>query len=385
MKASDTFSYLKNNYLTIDSQSLVRAYLPLMGSEAFMLYHYFVTFFDNGKGTHQFSQILNHLQVGMQKFQEALALLTALDLVVFYHDGSTYKFWLKQPLPLDDFFANGVLATLLEKRVGHSALLALTPQPPKDLVDLSKTFSEVFSDSGEIEYRPVKSKLAFDLKHFKEQMQKDGLQFANEQEDVLAIYNLSERFHLTWFSAYQLAKETAHNRFIMPKRMLAKKENEQKQSSNNLAKGEKKILEVAQSNTPEMLLSKLKKQRQAEVVSSERDLLNQLAAKQLLDEVINVVMIYSFERSQSANLNQNHVKKIVNELVYKGITRAEDALIYLRFSAYPSNQKKPKSAAREKSIPDWSNPDYKNQTSQKEKEELEAYKRKRLAELRGED
>lgn len=385
MKANDTFSYIVNNQLTANEQSLARLYLPIMGNDAFALYHYFLAFFDNGQKSYLFSHLLNHLQFGMQVFQESLAILTALDLVAFYYEGNAYKLLLKSPLSVEDFLANDVLSKLLEQRIGERALVALTPVLPNDLTNLSKSFAEVFSDKGEISFKPAKSKIDFDWDNFRSRMQKDGLKFADEQKDLIAIYNLSERFHLNWFATYQLAKETAYQKIIQPKRMLAKKEQKSPEAIAQFSAGEKEIITEVKKYDPQAMLAKLKKAKKAKIVDSERKLIQQLVEQNLLDEVINLLMIYSLGKTDSANLNNNYLLKLANDCAYKGLNSAEAVMAYLRQEPVVAKTKSKAKTKSSQSVPTWSNPNYQNQTSQNEQTKLEALKRNRLDQLRKED
>ena len=53
-------------------------------------------------------------------------------------------------------------------------------------------------------------------------MARDGLRFANESEDLLVLYAITEEKNWTWYETYLLAKETATNFVISTKRMRQK-------------------------------------------------------------------------------------------------------------------------------------------------------------------
>ena len=73
MRPIDEFSYVKNNKILLDSDSLSQLYHPVIGNHAVLLYEYLLAFFDDGIKRHKFSEILNHLQLSMQEVEEALA------------------------------------------------------------------------------------------------------------------------------------------------------------------------------------------------------------------------------------------------------------------------------------------------------------------------
>lgn len=45
MSPIDEFTYIKQNKIVYDSNSLIQLYFPIMGSDAMALYDYFVHFF----------------------------------------------------------------------------------------------------------------------------------------------------------------------------------------------------------------------------------------------------------------------------------------------------------------------------------------------------
>ena len=73
MRPIEEFVYVGNQVIVPDQASLMRCYYPIIGSEGYALYQYFVAFYDNGNHRHKFAAILNHLNFGMQPLQESLA------------------------------------------------------------------------------------------------------------------------------------------------------------------------------------------------------------------------------------------------------------------------------------------------------------------------
>ena len=53
-------------------------------------------------------------------------------------------------------------------------------------------------------------------------MGRDGLRFADEGEATLALFAIAEEQQWTWYETYLLAKETAVDRTVSPKRMKQK-------------------------------------------------------------------------------------------------------------------------------------------------------------------
>ena len=105
--------------------------------------------------------------------------------------------------------------------------------------------------------------------------------------------------------------------------------------------------------------------------------MQELANLGLLDEVINVILLLTFNKVDSANLNEKYALKVANDFSYQEVASAEEAVLWIR----ERNQKANQTATSKSNVPDWSNPDYKNETSAEKQAELEEQKRKLLAKL----
>lgn len=384
MKPIDEFLYVRQNYLLPDTVSLMRFYLPIIGSDAAALYQYFISFFDNGEKRHKFSEVLNHTQFGMARFEESLYILTAMDLLVFYRKDGLYYIKLLAPLTAEAFCKNAVYRNLLEQKIGQVALEYLKLDVPKDARDLSKKFSDVFGHTEQPQPKEtVKSKTDFDLDSFKHLMARDGLQFADEQTDAVALYVISEKYKLTWYETYLLAKETASQHKISTKRMQLKKEQAKRDDTvSQFSKEEQIIIHEAKSDRPEIFLAKIKKTRHAAITADERKLLADLAEMSFLDEVINVMVLYTVSKTNSANLNKRYLMKIANDFAYQKVASAEQAVEKMRaFSERKTSQNQGKTKAKS-NVPEWSNQDYKNETTADEQARLDEIKRQTLARLR---
>lgn len=113
------------------------------------------------------------------------------------------------------------------------------------------------------------------------------------------------------------------------------------------------------------------------VTSSERRILEELTAMGLPDEVVNIIVLYTFNRNQKANLVRNYVLMIANDFSYKQITTAEAAVLLLR----PKQQQVEKQSYKS-NVPSWSNPNYTNKTSPEERAELEKEKQRLLQKIK---
>ena len=382
MNPIDDFLFLKHNRVSYDSTTLIQLYYPIMGSDALAVYEYLVAFFDNVAHTHKFSELLNHLQFGMKRLEEALVMLTALDLLVLYQTRDSYILKIKPALGNETFLADPVYRRLLELRIGEIAVSELEVSIPEKARDISKTFSDVFN--SEIQNQPKSSKTdpTFDLVSFQRLMTRDGLSFSeNEKMDVIGLYAFADKYKMNWFEVYGLANETAINRKISLKRMEAKKQHSsQSQVDGDFTNSELVVIQQAKSLLALDFLKVIKSSRKAVVTKAERNLLEDLAQMSFLDEVINILVLYTFNKTKSANLSKPYLMTLANDFSYRGIGTAEAAVVALRHS--PEIQKKNAAKPIKKSnVPEWSNPNYKNETSQEELAKLEAEKRQLLEKL----
>ena len=382
MKPNDRFSFLKNNRVSQDTSSLVQCYLPIIGQEALSLYLYAITFWDGGQKEHLFANILNHLNFGMNTLLQSFKILSAVDLLTLYQKGEVYELQLHSPLSSQEFLSHSVYSRLLEKKIGDTAVSAMK-QTPSEGEELSVSLSQVFPTlTEEVTPSEPKSKLKndFDLEHFQRLMARDGLRFNDEQTDVLELFAIADEKKWTWFETYQLAKATAVAQVISVKRMREKIA--QKQVSSDFSPKEMTIIKEAKTKTPLHFLAEIKQTRKGNITQSERELLHQMASLGLLDEVINIVLLLTFNKVDSANVNEKYAMKVANDYAYQKIRTAEEAVLRIRERQQKGQEdQKSKTSSTKTNVPKWSNPEYKNQTSEETRLELERKKQEMLARL----
>lgn len=381
MRPIDEFSYVKNNKVLLDSDSLSQLYHPVIGNHAVLLYEYLLAFFDDGIKRHKFSEILNHLQLSMQEVEEALAILTAVDLLVLYQTRDAYVLKLQPALNRETFLANAIYRRLLEQRIGDVAVAELDVVLPDGARDVSKKFSDIFSVDETPKVPKIVSKNHFDLDSFERLMLRDGLQFKDEKADVVKIYSLADKYNMNWFDTYQLAKSTAINGKISPQRMTVQLE--QKKMANNQTKEqfdakEQVIIREAKQASAKEFLKKIKAPRRAVVTESERKVLEELANMSFLDEVINVMVLYTLNKTQSANINKPYIMKVANDFAYQKITTAEAAILKMRSFTKRNKEHKAKAKLTKINVPEWTAKEYKHVATAEEKEKLEELRRSML-------
>ena len=384
MKPNDRFSFLKNNRVSQDTSTLVQCYLPIIGQDALSLYLYILAFWDDGQKEHLFASILNHLNFGMDRLLKAFKILSAFNLVTLYQNGDGYKLVIHPTLSQSDFLRHTVYRTLLEKRIGDMAVSDLRQEQAGGeplTVPLSQAFPEI-EELASHDEPPVKAdfKNDFDLDHFRQLMARDGLRFQDEQSDVLELFKIADKKKWTWFETYQLAKGTAVSQIISVKRMREKIA--QNPVSSDFSPQEATIIREAKSKTALQFLAGIKQTRNAGIIQAERDLLKQMADLGLLDEVINVVILLTFNKVDSANLNEKYAMKVANDYSYNKIRSAEEAVLRIREKNQKGQEQKTAKPSQAKTnVPKWSNPEYKNETSEETRLELERKKKEMLDRL----
>ena len=383
MRPIDEFSYIKNNKVLLDSDSLSQLYHPVIGNHAVLLYDYLLAFFDNGVKRHKFSEILNHLQLSMHQAEEAFAILTAVDLLVLYQTRDAYVLKLQPALNRETFLSNPIYRRLLEQEIGDVAVAELDIKIPQEARDISKKFSDIFSAEGTPKPKANVSKNHFDLDSFERLMLRDGLQFKDEKADVVSIYSLADQYTMNWFDTYHLAKSTAINGKISPQRMTVQLEQQKNTTSQDQskeqfdAKEQVIIREAKQANAREFL-EKIKAPRRAVVTESERKLLEELANMSFLDELINVMVLYTLSKTQSANLNKPYIMKVANDFAYQNITTAEAAVLKMRSFTQRNKDRKTQAKVAKSNVPEWTAKEYKHVATAEEKAKLEELKRSML-------
>ena len=384
MKPNDRFSFLKNNRVSQDPTTLVQCYLPIIGQDALSLYLYTLAFWDNGQKEHLFAAILNHLNFGMDRLLKAFKILSAFNLVTLYQKGDGYELAIHPTLSSSDFLRHTVYRTLLEKKIGEPAVSDLRQESAEGealTVPLSQAFPEI-EDIANTEETLGKAdfKNDFDLEHFRQLMARDNLRFQDEQTDVLELFKIADEKKWTWFETYQLAKATAVSQVISVKRMREKLA--QESVSSDFSPQEATIIREAKSKTALQFLAGIKQTLNAGIIQAERDLLKQMADLGLLDEVINIVILLTFNKVDSANLNEKYAMKVANDYSYNKVRSAEEAVLRIREKNQKGQEQKvAKTNQAKTNVPKWSNPEYKNETSEETRMELERKKKEMLDRL----
>lgn len=216
MKPNTPFAFLKNNLLPPAGAALEQYYLPILETETVAVYRYLLASYDQGEKQYLLAQILNHLNIGFPQ------LLLAFDRLIARVDRSLWgRSWDHHPVTcsscLRTIFFECCFQTLAWKKIGEKAVEDLLPARSLG-TRRQVSFSQVFGlDAGEVTVLPSK-KQQFDMEMFKRMMGRDGLRFVDEGEATLALFAIAEEQQWTWYETYLLAKETAVDRVVSPKK-----------------------------------------------------------------------------------------------------------------------------------------------------------------------
>ena len=83
----------------------------------------------------------------------------------------------------------------------------------------------------------------------------------------------------------------------------------QKPVTSDFSPKEATIIREAKRKTALQFLAEIKQTRKGSITQTERDLLQQMAALGLLDEVINVILLLTFNKVDSANINEKYAMR----------------------------------------------------------------------------
>lgn len=369
MKPNDLFTYIKTNDFIPDVVSLSKCYQPIIGFDALALYYYFYSFSDQGQGRFKWTSILNHMDFGMNRLEKALDVLTAMELLQLYRADELTGIAVQAPLTVKNFLAKPLYKNLLAKKIGEASVDSLLVHIPKQEQNISKNFSQVFTMDGQVPL-VFESNRDFDWPAFKALMAKDKLYFQDETEDIIALSYIAEQAGWTWLETYRQAKITAIGHTISTKRLQQSRQSLPKEK-NDLTGQERAIVREAKSKSSLVFLSILKDQRKATITMAERKCLTDLANIGLLDEVINILVLYTFNKIDSANLNEKYAMKLGNDFSYKGIGSAEAAVLYLRELKTGQAVTKP-SQPQKSNVPDWSKEEVQQEQTQEGQAKLAA-------------
>ena len=112
----DTIKVYKKYRGEANQYSLTNLYMPLIGVDAFSMYH-LLSILDGEE--HMFSKLMDHLNITNSSFiDETIKKLEGIGLVDVYKGKNDYVLLLNEPLSFNEFMANHVLVEFLKGKIG---------------------------------------------------------------------------------------------------------------------------------------------------------------------------------------------------------------------------------------------------------------------------
>lgn len=396
MRPIDRFTVKNAAQTSFDAGVFVMFYQPIVGLSGFALYQ-LLRVFPNQNG--HLSDLLNHLDFGMNDLNTAFDQLSALHLLAIYEDHGEVTLDLHSPLTPESFLADGLYRQLLIDKLGQPAVDHLVRETTFSGQNRTKTFSDVYrvtADTGN-QTATLPNASGLDLIAFQAAMHQQGLQFSNETKDILALYALADKFKLDWYKLFKASEETQNPDRTLNIANLSRRLISQHQKQPRLldfSQAEQALIRTAKSVKPDQLLSQIKKRRfDGHPTQKEKQLLLRLGRDGVLAEIQNMLIIYFLEIRGYSNVS-DYMEEQANRWKKEQVTSAELAVKWL--ASYQSKQtekaqKKAKSQTQAKSTPvgsktpDWYEPNYKNETSEDQQAELEKIRRQALEKMNGGD
>ncbi|ETD04706.1 helicase DnaB [Lactococcus garvieae subsp. garvieae] len=380
MRPGDSFSILNRGKISFDADTFSLLYLPIIGRDAFGLYQ-LLRVFSTGKISH----FLEYLDFGLHPFIEALDKLSGIGLVRVFDQQPGYLMEIKSPLTFEEFLADEFYKQLLVSRIGENKVKALAKKHEPDALEITKKFHEVYSVKFEPTHTVVQTE-KFDLNSFKSIMENQHLTFANENQDILTLYGLAEKFDLNWYELFKAAEQTANADKTLNTanltRMLAGK-SEPLPALSEFPKGFQDLIVISKEVSPRDFLNKLKQQAGGFASQEELKILNNLDKQNITDQVQNILIHYVLIQQGNASLNARFVNTLANDWLRHKVYNAETAVkrILERQQQAEQKQKNNKNYKNPgklvKKAPQWSNASYVNTTSAEDIAKFEQYKASR--------
>ncbi|MEY8458290.1 DnaD domain protein [Lactococcus ileimucosae] len=380
MRPGDSFSILNRGKVSFDADTFSLLYLPIIGRDAFGLYQ-LLRVFSTGKISH----FLEYLDFGLNPFIDALDKLSGIGLVRVFDQQPGYFLEVKSPLSFEEFLADDFYKQLLISRIGENKVQALAQKNEPNALEVTKKFHEVYSVKFERSSK-LDQPEKFDLTSFKSIMESQHLTFSNENQDILSLYSLAEKFDLNWYELFKAAEQTANADKTLNIANLARTlagKSEPVPSLAEFPKGFQDLIVISKEVTPADFLSKLKQQTGGFASQEEMKILNHLTKQNIADQVQNILIHYVLIQQEKSSLNSSFVNTLANDWLRHKVYNAEAAVkrILEHQQKAEEKQKSNKNHKNQRKLvkkaPEWSNASYVNTTSAEDIAKFEQYKASR--------
>lgn len=383
-----------------DIERLNHLYLPIIGLESSMVYLYFHHLKnDDAKLTINLHHtLLDGLGTTLSMLQSSIEKLEAVGLIKTYQSKKEHDdlliYELQVPLYAADFFNDTILSFYLHRKIGNDAYKQRLerfsyPDRPLDIVDISKTFDEVF-DTKELESvqvsmpnqrrQQVSTGVNIDPESFDFEVLFTHLkgtqidrQFFDKKTRLL-IAELAILFNLNAYDIKLILMESTSPQFGIDKRKL-------KQNARKFYQREHKnkgASNKSQSVTGDGYFDKLETINPLDRIATVRQRAPHDEDLKIITELltsfsftygaINVLLEYVYQQLDG-KLPYNYVMTIANKWYESGVTDAQDALKEIQ--SFKSNHEKSKSSKvySKKDRPGEVRPDWMDEPNDEKQEE----------------
>lgn len=344
-----------------DIERLNHLYLPLVGSETMMTYLYFNNVRQN-KDSLSISlhhTLLDGLNTTLSALQSSIEKLEAVGLLKTYKSSKAHDdlliYELYVPMKSADFFDDTILSFYLHRQIGSDAYKVLLerfkyPSLPSDIVDVSKTFNEVF-DTTDVErvsmtvptqrYQRNSSGVNVDPDSFDFDVlfthlkgTKIDRQFFDKKTRLL-ITQLAVLFNLNAYDMKVILMDSTSTQYGIDARKLKQNARKYYQRENNNRLPNVTANETETEGESDSYFSRLEKInpldrirtiRQHEPRDEDLKTITELLTRFTFTHgAINVLMEYVYQQLEG-DMPYSYVVKIANNWSESGVTNAEDAL-----------------------------------------------------------
>lgn len=353
-----------------DEEVLSLLYLPIIKSDAFSIYHYFLSLQDMNEYFAS-ATLLNHLGISTADFLIATSRLEAIGLLETYKVKESkdtirnaYIYKLIPPATPKKFFSDVLYRNLLVSTVGQKTYFSLLNHfkveqqlDPSKLINMSSQFKDIYlseidsvsiadEDTSDIQSKSYKSIINFSEEDLRERMKEDNQKITLSDNQIDSIMKTAVLYNVSLETVCQLISECTNSsgRFFMNRfNSACKKINKytpEKPGSSSDAMGDSKTLEfiktISSMSPQEFLKIRF---NIAELPNYMYDEIEKMSKEfYLSNDLINVVLDYSLRKTKT--FNSLYIDKVSTSLKAAGISKAYDAMVFLNEHDFTSSKHK---------------------------------------------
>lgn len=354
-----------------DQKVLSLLYGPLLGHDAYMMYHTLYHLNHGSNEVYKEDFILALLNVKHEALIKARHVLESFELLQTFSNDTSHILQLKRPLTAKGFLTDVIFGVYLEHTMGQTYIDSIissfkVEMPQLDTyTNISKTFSDMYTfthhkllkvdvplyDNGGVKTRRKSIELPLDelfeslpKRYQKPQLLKQDIKDALNQLAFIYQFSLEDLKEVI----LRLDPKTLDSK---PQLLLqAKMFYHQKEKALDIKPSEQNHAQVITDVSPYYIIQKYGTMDQ---YATSLDTIAQLVSRNHVEMgIINTLLLFVLKRKQGVLPHINYLEKILSSWLSKGVKTSQDAtdLVSMIESQYVSS--KPKAKARSVE-PDW--------------------------------